>query len=145
MRAFPKWLANPESKSELLKITEMDSDLSQEERVDKEGKDLDPRIIDKIWGEKYKTDITRHIKVARDFFEFNHISETPLTLLEAALKKLKHEKMELQSIQVSDRTKAKILISNIRERINEIEHEFYQVEKGVKRGRKNLISNLVLC
>lgn len=138
MRAFPKWLANPESKSELLKITEMDNDLSQDERVDKDGKDLDPRIIDRIWGEKHKTDITRHIKVAKDFFEFNHISETPLTLLEAALKKLKHEKMELQSIQVSDQTKAKILINSIRERIIEIEHEFYQVEKRVKRGRKKL-------
>lgn len=133
MRSFTKWLANSQAKIELLKITEIDNDLSQEEKVDKNGNELDPRIIDKIWGGKNETEITKHVRVARDFFDYNHLAETPLTLLDAALKKLNHEKMELRSILISDQDKAKILISGIREKIKEIEQEFYQIGKQSKK------------
>ncbi len=133
MRSFTKWLANSQAKIELIKITEIDNDLSQEEKVDKNGNELDPRIIDKIWGGKNETEITEHVRVARDLFDYNHLAETPLTLLDAALKKLNHEKMKLRSILISDQDKAKILISGIRERIKEIEHEFYQIGKQSKK------------
>ena len=133
MRSLPKWLSNPDAKKELLRISNIDNELPEEETVNKDGEELDPTTIDKFWGERNKTEITKHIEVAKKFFDYNQISETPLTLLEAALKKLKHEKMELKSIQVSDQSQAKVLISGIRERIKEIEHEFYQVGKRLKK------------
>ncbi|MFH1898874.1 MAG: hypothetical protein ABIJ82_00160 [Patescibacteria group bacterium] len=135
MRDFPKWLANTESKNELLKISDVDSDLPEEDKVDKDGNELDLRVIDKLWGERNNTKITGHIEVAKKSFEYDQIAETPLSLLEAALKKLNHEKMELRSIQLSDRGKTKLLIKNIRERIMEIEHEFYRIEKDKKQPR----------
>lgn len=138
MRSFPKWLTNSEIKDELLKISEIDNDLPQEESVDKDGIELDPRIIDKIWGGKHETEITKHIKVAKGLYDYNHLTETPLTLLEAALKKLNHEKMELQSIQASDQDKAKILINGIREKIKNIEHEFYQLGKRLKKQDREI-------
>ena len=137
MRSFPKWLSNSSAKNELLKISDIDNDLPAEDVVDKEGNELDPITIDRLWGEKNKTAITGHIEVAKKFVDYNQLAETPLTLLEEALKKLKHEKMELQSIQVSDQDKAKILISDIRERIKELEHEFYQIGKSLKKQSRN--------
>lgn len=132
MRALPKWLDNPDAKKEVLKIADIDDSLPSEESIDKEGNELDPRVLDKIWGAKHETEITRHLKVAKDHFDYNHLAETPLTLLEAALKKLNHDQMEVQSIQSSDQSKARTLIVDIRERIKDIEHEFYQVQKGRK-------------
>lgn len=132
MRVLPKWIGNPESKKELLKIAEIDDSLPSEEILDKDGNELDPRIVDKIWGATNETVITKHLKLARDNFDYNHLAETPLTLLEAALKKLNHEQMKLQSVQSSDQKKARVLIGEIRDRIKDIEHEFYDIGKGEK-------------
>lgn len=137
MRDFPRWISKPESKKELLKIAEIDNSLPPEDTLDKDGNELDPRTIDKIWGAKHETEITKHIKVAKDSFDYNHLADTPLTLLDAAFRKLTHEKMEVQSIQVSDQQKTYKLIVNIRERIKEIEHEFYQVQKSGRSNKKS--------
>jgi hypothetical protein len=138
MRSLPKWLANSDAKNELLKISDIDNDLPKEDIVDKDGNELDPITVDKLWGEKNKTEITGHIEIAKKSFDYNQIAETPLTLLEDALKKLNHEKMDLQSIQISDQDKAKILISGIRERIREVEHEFYNVGKDLKKQARHI-------
>jgi hypothetical protein len=132
MRSLPKWLKNSEAKRELLKIVEIDNNLPAEETVDSEGNELDPRIVDRFWGGKNETEITKHVRLAKDYVEYNQIAETPLTLLDAALKKLTHEQMLLQSVQPSDQSKARSLIGAIRERIKNIEHEFYQIQKGNK-------------
>lgn len=137
MRVFPKWISNPDARAELLKIAEIDNDLSPEETIDKEGNDLDLRTIDKMWGAKHETTITKHLNIAKGHFDYNHLVETPLTLLEAALKKLEHERMEVQSIQLSDQQKARNLIVSIRDRIKEIEHEFYKAQKGIKKIKKS--------
>jgi len=138
MRSLPKWLTNREAKEEILKISEINNDLSPEETLDKEGKELDPKVIDRLWGGKNLTTITRHVKRAKNSFDFKHITETPLTLLEAALKKLNHEKMELRSIRISDQDKAWTIIRDIRERIKTIEKEFYRIGKDLKKQAREV-------
>lgn len=136
MRQLPKLLENTEAKKEILKISEIDFTLPQEDRYDKDGKELDSRILDKFWGEKYKTEITRQIKLAQEIIDYAYQVETPLTLLEAALKKLKHEKMNLKVIQNSDKKEAWALIRGIRNRIKELETEFYYLKKNLKKNQK---------
>jgi len=136
MRDFPKLLSNKEAKKEILKISEIDAVLSKEERFDKDNKEYNPRTLDKIWGEKHETEIVRQIKKAKDIFGYNLQAETPLTLLEAALKKLNHEKMDLQIIQASDTYKAKVLIQGIRDRIKELENKLYHLQKNLKNRQK---------
>ncbi|EKD44606.1 MAG: hypothetical protein ACD_71C00078G0001 [uncultured bacterium (gcode 4)] len=134
MRSFPKWISNEDIKKEIIKISEISDNLPTDQTVDRDGKELDPKIIDRIWGGEHETEITKHLRSARDHYEYSHIAETPITLLEDALKKLNHEKMDLRSIHMSDNAKAREMIVGIRERIKDIEHEFYDIQKSIKRG-----------
>lgn len=136
MRQLPKLLDNTEAKKEILKISEIDFTLPQKDRYDKDGKELDSRTLDKFWGEKYKTEITRQIKRSQEILDHAYQVETPLTLLEAALKKLKHEKMNLKIIQDSDTNEAWGLIRGIRDRIKELERDFYRLQKNLKKDQK---------
>jgi len=139
MRNLTKWLANTEAKNEVLKISNIDASLPPEDCRDKEGNEYPPRTLDKIWGEKHVTEIVRQVKKARDIFDYTILVETPLTLLEAALKKLSHEKMDLHTIQASDIDKAMVLIRNIRDKIIKLETESYHLKKNIKKNRKNKI------
>lgn len=136
MRNLPKWLMRPDAKKELLKISEIEPTLSEAERFDKSGKEYDPRTLDKIWSGKHATEIIRQVKRAADISEFDSFGETPLTLLETALKKLNHEQLDLQKIKHDDATKAVKLIQNLRERIKELEGEFYRIQKNAKKDKK---------
>lgn len=140
MREFPKLLANEDAKKEILKLSEIDSKLSLKERLDKKGGEIDPRTLDKIWGEKHASEITRHIKKAVEIYGYTLKTETPLTLLEAAFKKLNHEKMELKSIQPVDTEKAMTLLRSIRGKTQELETTLYYIQKDLKkkgRTKKN--------
>ena len=94
---------------------------------------LDPRTIDKIWGRKYATEITRQVKKVAGIVEFSTNSETPLTLLDAALKKLNHEQLDLNKVKHDDETKTVKLIRDIRERVKELEGEFMKYRKMRKK------------
>mgnify|MGYP001557787076 CR=1 FL=1 len=136
MRNLPKWLKRTDAKKELLKLSEIDHALSDSERYDKKGTEFDPRTIDKIWGEKYATEITRQVKKVAGIVEFSTNSETPLTLLDAALKKLNHEQLDLNKVKHDDETKTVKLIRDIRERVKELEGEFYEIQKNAKKDKK---------
>ncbi len=136
MRKFPKYLRNTESKKELLKLSEIENELPQKERFDKEGREYDARTLDKLWGAINETEITEHVKKAIKIYEYSQQTETPLGLLEAALKKLKHDKMDLETIQAKDMPKARKLIIDIRKRIKKIETDHYYLQKKLKRKKK---------
>jgi hypothetical protein len=53
--------------------------------------------------------------------------------LEAAIKKLNHNKMDLSAIQLVDINKAMDLIRNLRERIRVLEGEAYHISKNYKK------------
>lgn len=135
MREFPKLLADEDAKRAILKLSEIDSRLPSKERFDKKGEEIDPRTLDKIWGEKHASEITRHLKKAIDIYGYTLKAETPLTLLEAALKKLSHEKMELKSIQPSDAERALIFLRSIRKKIQELETALYHIQKDLKKKK----------
>ena len=59
--------------------------------------------------------------------------ETPVTLLEAAHKKLNHKDMDLSTMKVGDYDKARQLARLIQVRASDLESEIYQLRKNFKK------------
>jgi hypothetical protein len=138
MRDLPKLVMNKDSKREILRIKHIDSFLPEEDLVDKDGNEYDLREIDRIWGEKNAEDIIRQVKKATDLLDFKNIKETPITLLEDALKKLNHKDMDPETINPSDIPKAMKLSRDIQKCANELENKFYHFEKDWKKKLERL-------
>jgi len=138
MRDLPKLLKNEESKKELLRLSKTDLILKKEECIDEKGNEYDERTLDKIWGKKHEKDIIWHLKKAKDFYETKKELETPIELLKAALKKLNHDNMDANSIKISDLPQARKLAFEIKRRADELESEFFNLEKNMKKDLKNL-------
>lgn len=148
MRLLPKWLSHKDSKKELFKLTtEVDLDLNKKERLDEQGNEHDPRVLDKIWAEKNGEVILRHVKNAHRLYENKEERDTPVDLLEQALRKLNHDGMDTESIQVSEYDRAMKIARDIQKRASEIEGELYDHQKNAKdllranRSRDNSKSN----
>lgn len=125
---------NKDGKKEILKIAEkVEPVLSSEESKDQHGDPLQPKEIDAKWAAKNKQDIIYHTKRARDSYESKKEKETPLGLLEAALKKLNHDDMDLSSINLTDLRHARKVIIEIKDRADELEGELYHFEKEAKK------------
>ena len=86
----------------------------------------------KLLGQQYATDITRRVKNAMYSYDYNREQETPVGLLEAALKKLKHERMDPTSVNISDYSKAMKIARAIQARATELENQFYLQQKKHK-------------
>lgn len=135
MRDLKKLLKkkNIESKKLLISLeNEVDHQLPYEDCHDKDGNEFPTRTLDTIWGKKYRTNFSYKINAAYGHLENQQERETPIDLLEAALKKLNHDKMDLKSISVSDQKKAMKLAGAIKNRANELESEAYQYQKDFK-------------
>ena len=135
MRNLPKWLANPDSKKALIKLSEIDIRLSKEECVGPDGKEYDERTKDRFWGEKNSTILHKYVNKAKNEFEHIKGQETPITLLDAALKKLNHENMQTDAINIADIPRAMEIVRALRERAKEIESEFYHYQKECEKLR----------
>lgn len=129
MRRFSKYVRIQDSKKELLRLNDIELELPKEERFDKEGKEYDEREIDKRWGSKYETLITRQVKVADQLYSRTKDISAPITILEAALDKLNHEVLEDPDVGIDDVCKALKLAIQIRERAHELEQIFYSIKK----------------
>jgi hydroxypyruvate isomerase len=64
-----------------------------------------------------------------DYQASHQDKETPLTLLEASLRKLNHADMQVGAIAVADFNKARQLAADIHKRAKEIECEIYHAQK----------------
>ncbi len=130
MRDLRKVAANKDSRKELMKISdEVETLLPKDDRVDKDGKPLSIEKEDEKWAHKNKSSIINHLKKALDTQERDQQKETPITLLEAALQKLNHDKMEVSNMAVGDFAKARQLASDIQKRAKELESELYAAKK----------------
>lgn len=138
IRSFPKMLRNKESKKELFKLSNIDLHLTKEESVDSDGNEYDEREKDLIWGEKNRQEFQWHVKNAKDYWEGKRESEEPLDLLNAALKKVNHENLQAEKVARVDLPKARALASKIKKRADELESEFYHLEKKIKQDIRNL-------
>ena len=129
IRDLPKWLTNEYSKKELLKLKEVDVELPKEDKLDSKGDEYSERDIDRIWAKKNATKIMKHVKEAKNSFEYIKEKETPIELLEVALKKLTHENLKPSDVGPLDYSKAMRIARAIQQRANELENEFYSLQK----------------
>ena len=89
--------------------------------------------IDAKWAAKNLQPITFHLKRASKSHESRKEKETPIGLLEAALKKLKHQDMDLSVIAVGDYKKARDLAAEIQREAHELETQIYHQGKKLKK------------
>lgn len=129
MRDIPKLLSNSNSKKELLELAKIDFQLPKEETTDEEGKQVDEKTKDIIWGNKYAEQVIWRVKKAYDFFEQKKEQDTPIDLLNAALDKLNHANMDIKAIELNRLDEAMKLTREIQTRANELEHLLYEAKK----------------
>lgn len=134
MRDLPKWTANSEAKKELYKLLEIDMSLPDEDCFDEDGNEYDERKKDQIWGSKHATALIKHVKNAQRIVEHEKERETPLTLLEAAIKKLEHDNMDLTSIDILKHYKeVREKLVKIQDMASSLESEWYELKKNIKK------------
>lgn len=134
MRKLPAICANKSARKEFLKIAdEVDTTLPEADHFDKEHRALPLQKIDAKWVVRAQPKAIHRVKKALDIIDTAHEKETPLTLLDAALKKLTHESMTIEKVpHGDDLERAKKLIIKIRDRAHELEQSIYKFEKSLR-------------
>jgi hypothetical protein len=133
MRGLPKLTALKDSRKELIKLSEeVPEHLPSKELFDEKGEPLSVEQNDRKWVEAAQRGILHHLKKALEFQASHQDKETPVTLLEAALRKLNHDDMKVDSMAVADFAKARQLASDIQKRAKEIEGDIYDAQKNHK-------------
>ncbi len=134
MRNLPKYCRTKEGKKAIKKITEeVDPVLPTEEHFSDNDEPLSPAEVDAKWAARNKRLIIYNLKRASRSHETLKEKETPVDLLEAALKKLTHDDMDLSAIGICDLAKARKLAAKIQTRANELESQIYDYEKKLKK------------
>jgi len=134
MRNLPKYCRTKEGKKAIKRIAEeVEPVLARDERLGAEGQQLTLSELDAKWAAKHQQVITWQLRKASQSHETLKEKETPVELLEAALKKLNHQDMDVRSIATSDFAKARKLAADIKSRANDLESEIYHYEKELKK------------
>ena len=135
MRDLHKYCTTREGKKELLNIPKkVEPFLPTEELFEdpEQKKLLSRQDIDAKWSARNIEPITFHLKRASKSYESKREKETPVGLLEAALKKLRHKDMDLSSIATGDYDKARKLAAEIQKEASELETKIYRQKKNLK-------------
>lgn len=129
MRKLPAFWKN--AKDHILAISNLvDDDIPDEQRYDQEGEILPIEQQDKIWAANATPVILSNLREAMRLNSEQQVQETPVTLLEAALKKLRHEQMDIECIiSEPELRKARGLTSKIQREAKELEGEIYTAIK----------------
>ena len=134
MRDLAKYCRTPDGKREIKRIArKVEPRLSESESVDKYGHPMGRVAVDAKWAAKNKQEIVYRLKKAVRSHEVLAEKETPVTLLEAAHKKLIHKDMDLSTMKVGDYDKARQLARQIQVRASDLESEIYQLRKNFKK------------
>ena len=128
MRDLEKFFAKKDAKKELLKLKDIPWQLPREENYDKDGNEHSEKEKDKRWSAIHQQTLINQVRKAQRIFDRDIELETPLTLLEAALKKLTHDNMN-NIVRIADLPKARQLASKVRDKAAELEKEFYRLKK----------------
>jgi|LWDU01.1.fsa_nt_gi hypothetical protein len=131
VQEMPKIFANPHAKKELFHLNKIPLELKKKDIIDKDGNEIDERSKDRVWGNLHATDIIGTVKRGYGFYSNVVESEGPLTLLDAALKKLEHPDMKPDG--VSELEKARKLAVKVKVKAHELEKEFYEHLKAYKK------------
>jgi hypothetical protein len=140
VRKLPKYLKNQESKKFLLKISdEVSEDIPEELKYNKEGERYSERDIDERWGEHFKTGILGNLIQAHKIITNQDERDKPLELLDDALKKLRHNNLKIENMDVAYYDQAMELASNISseaEAIYQTIHKAkYELKKLIKKNK----------
>ncbi len=134
MRNFPKYCRTKEGKKSLKKIADLvDPVLPPEKCKGDDGKPLTIREIELKWATKYNEPIIYNTKKASRSHERLKENETPVELLDTALKKLNHNNMDPSAIANADLPKARQLAADIKSRADDIESQVYHHQKEFKK------------
>ncbi len=134
MRHLAKYCRTPDGKKEIKMIArKVEPRLSVRESVDQSGQPLGRVEVDAKWAAKNKQQIVYRLKKAVRSHEVLTEKETPVTLLEAAHKKLIHKDMDLSTMKVGDFDKARQLAREIQVRASDLESEIYRLKKNFKK------------
>jgi hypothetical protein len=133
MRKLPSMCEARESRKEVLCISnDIDTALPKNEQYDPSGAHFSPDEIDKKWAHKNQSKLIMLTKKALDYVDSSNERETPLTLLETALRKLTHEGMVVENIPISQNSEARRLAADIQKVSSAIERQLYDIEKKFK-------------
>lgn len=134
IRKMTKFLNNKEARKYILKIKDIPDNLKD----DQYNLEDNIRVQDEKWGNAYASDIIGKVTQAIKLIEYEKERETPITLLEDCIKKLNHENMNVEYIDITKLHRAMDLTREIQKKANDLEHDFYQLEKENKRKLKGL-------
>jgi len=129
MRDLPKILRREESKETLFALKDIEMDIPNKLKYDKNGQELDFKKIDQIWISNNAPTIIRQVKKAINLNEFEKEKETPIKLLQTAYEKLIHPDMQPQNAKTADFKDACILSQQIRDRADVLRAEFASLDK----------------
>ena len=118
MRDIHKYCSKSDGKEAICKISQ---------KVDSEWPATDDE-----WATKHKKNIIYHLKQADKAYNQEKERETPIGLLDAALKKLNHKDMDLNNIETNDYKKARNLSVAIQKRSKDLEGQIYKLSKRQK-------------
>lgn len=128
VRKAPKYIKNPDSKKFLLKIAEeAKEDIPENLKYDKDGNKYDDREIDEKWGNHFKKEILGNLIQAHRIIANQQERDQPLELLEDALKKLKHENLNIETMDTKYYDRAMELSTLI---VTEAEIIFTAIDKA---------------
>lgn len=122
MRKFPKMLKNDLAKKEILKVSNNPMELTQEE-ITRDGKEIDVREQDKIWGGKYGSEIINSVIKATHIIDEEKLRDKPIDILDQALKKLEHDDLDLEDINPLEIEQAMEIVDEISDRAESIYSE----------------------
>lgn len=133
MRKIPQMCAAKESRKQVIAISnEIDGSLPKEEQYGADEEPLSPEDIDRTWAHKHQQKLIMLTKKALDYVESASERETPLALLESALRKLTHEDLVVENIPISQNVEARRLAADIQKAASAIERQLYGTEKKLK-------------
>lgn len=130
IRELPKYLSQADSKRELFELQFVDFTLPEVDCYDEDGNEYDERTKDLKWGEKHATVLTRQVRRARQLYDRKKGEETPLKLLEDALRKLEHKDMEPTLIPAGEVKVALGLAEQIEKVARALKKELYDMSKA---------------
>jgi hypothetical protein len=133
MRKIPTICAQKESRRAILDIANgIDSSLPKDDLFDTDGNPISSDEVDKKWAHRNQQKMIMFTKKALDHIELSREHETPVALLEAALKKLTHEEFILENIPHRDYHEAARLAREIQQAAKIIERSLYDNEKKLQ-------------
>lgn len=129
-----KYVKNPTAKRHLVKIAkEVNEDIPEKDKKDKNGNRYTEREIDEKWGNKYKNEILGNLMQAYKAVNTKIERDKPLDLLEDALKKLEHENLLIENMGTEHYKKALSLTKKISAKADEIYQQVDHARGNLKK------------